>query len=212
MSISPLTYGEAHSDFSFDTSPVHLTTHEQKLLKNIFGDEVNPSIVRKFLEPDPHKTGYSAMTFNARDMAFYESEYHADDYSQTTPLRFSYFIHEATHIWQRQSRNPDYHESKKCKTYEYALSESAKFEDYCNEQQASIIEDYALRFHCPAPEPSYSYSANHGHDTPQSDALLQKLVEDRFPIAKQTRLAVEATRIAKASQTKNDQAFSARIN
>jgi hypothetical protein len=145
-------------------------------------------------------------------MAFYEDEYHADDYSQTTPLKFSYFIHEATHIWQRQSRDPDYHESKKCKTYEYALSEGAKFEDYCNEQQASIIEDYALRFHCPNPEPSYRYSYTYGRDTPESDALLQKLVEDRFAIAKQTRLAVEATRIAKASYAINDQAFSARIN
>lgn len=37
MSASSLSYGKAHSGFSFETSPVHLTTHEQKLLKNIFG-------------------------------------------------------------------------------------------------------------------------------------------------------------------------------
>jgi hypothetical protein len=145
-------------------------------------------------------------------MAFYESEYHAHDYSQTTPLRISYLIHEATHIWQHQNRDPDFHESKKCKTYEYALSEGSKFEDYCNEQQASIIEDYALRFHCPEQEPSYRYSATYGRDTPESDALLQKLVEDRFPIAKQKRLAVEATRISKALHAENDHAFSTRIN
>lgn len=125
-------------------------------------------------------------------VAFVGEEMHSADFSEETDRRFGIFMHEMTHVWQFQKRDAAERKSTGGR-YKYSLLEGKKFSDFRTEQQAAIIEEYALRFLKPG-QPGF-YPSRAIRCRPEDIVpRLQKIVEDRFPQARIARLAVEAQR------------------
>lgn len=191
---------------------VPLTRGEENLARSIFGDEIDYSKLHKNFNK-----GASNSTKDTHDHAdavasvagttgidFWRTKTHSSDYSLEKPYIFGTFMHEMTHILQFQKGTV---ESKYCKTYPYRLTATSKFDDFCIEQQASIIGDYVARFLHPDKATPYrleNYSTlnkiTRTHDD-ASDALLAKTVEARFPQAKITRTGTTAPKPAPAKPT-----------
>lgn len=115
-----------------------------------------------------------------------------EDYSKNIDgVHLNVFYHELTHHWQIQTGNSltrmdcGWLKDK----YAYAMTDSSRFEEYCTEQQADMVGSYAHRFlnpaYTPTPEENNSYSL--------------KIVEEMFPQARITRLAVETQREQKTA-------------
>lgn len=175
-----------------------LTVDEAALILGIFGDELNISKVRKDFtaaqKPGTKPTYYiPAQTFGAKSIKFYGPHYTEADYSKTvSDFNYGTFVHEMTHIWQNQNPDPRKKE-KNNSVYTYALSENSRFEDFGEEQQAALIEDYARQF-LRARRGAYkgTYLPSHGPDKQKTPlVLLRKVVETRFPQARKTRLALK---------------------
>ncbi len=189
-------------------SGVPLTAGEAALLASIFGNGIKTENVQKHFsaKEKPGSAGYviPAQTFGVDCIKFYGAQYAANDYSQTDDIfKYGTFIHEITHIWQNQQRSlgnaVNDNQRGNNQTYEYPLAPDTDFNQLGDEQQAKIIEDYARQFlylkRLPAQQgdtylPSYTQDAD---NTAQlSLMLLQKVVEDAFPQARITRMALEA--------------------
>ena len=157
--------------------PVPLTEGERDLSHNIFGAQLNTNIVRKWLlhKEDPCA---DAQAFGSRALLFYKGS-HAPDYSDKTNTTYlGVFAHEMTHIWQAQNWSLLKWFTKKCSTYNYALTPDSRFDDFCNEQQAAIIQDYVRYFLARTPKFPTRLIDN---DKPEARALLERLVEKTFP-------------------------------
>ncbi|MCE9508008.1 MAG: hypothetical protein K8R48_06825 [Alphaproteobacteria bacterium] len=168
-----------------------LTKNEIALVKSIFGDEVNTSIVRKNAYPypfshyHPHSTTETPASVNdKKNIIFYERN-GLPDCSDPRATIYGTFIHEMTHIWQRQKIPGVELLFMSCHDYDYTLDANSRFSDFCIEQQGAIIEDYAMRFL------HDNHTSLYIKNIPENDALLKKVVEDRFPEARKTRLAAE---------------------
>lgn len=164
-------------------SSTPLTENEIKLVHGIFGTTVNTAIVKKYFYPaSPLMV---SRVPDRRSIQFYGNTCTSADYSLDSDIfKFGAFVHEMTHVWQRQTANKD--ELQMCHTYDYTLDAASRFTDFCVEQQAAIVEDYARRFLHPGHKSFYTT------DTPETDLLLRKVVEEQFPAARETRLAYEA--------------------
>jgi hypothetical protein len=185
---------------------VPLTEGEIAFTKSIFGRKIakgDLTRVRKYFMPEK-KDQFAAVVRNIKSIDFHGRKYHEADYSRSKdPFNYGAFIHEMTHIWQnsrmssmesQMNRHPyKYGDSQ---AYFYALSPQSRFKDFNVEQQASIIEDYALRFLYPAA----SVSSGQLFNTPVDDALLQKVVEDKFHEARKTRLRFEPQKKAQIKE------------
>ena len=172
------------------TPSAPLTQDEAALVEGIFGDEVDTRIVTKYFKDfDPKNAGTAARVLTPKTIEFYKKHNHSANHSLEDHWAYGTFIHEMTHIWQKQNPGKNV---KHCTVYEYALSLQSRFTDYCSEQQAAIIEDYTLRFLHPYHK---SYYATNNES---ADALLKKVVEDHFPRALETRLSYEAREKLKA--------------
>ncbi len=203
-------YSKSEDDALYPSHPgVPLTAGEAALLKSIFGDGIETEDIRKHFsekEKPGGIVGYviPAQTFGVDCIKFYGAQYAADDYSQTGDIfKYATFIHEMTHIWQNQQRSlgNTVHDNQinNNQIYAYQLTPDTDFNQLGDEQQAKIIEDYARQFlylkRLPAQQgdtylPSYTQDAN--NTAQHSLALLQKVVEDAFPQARITRMALEA--------------------
>jgi hypothetical protein len=185
----------------------HLSPGEIALVQSIFGNEVNTSIVIKnfsphhleyFSEPDHILMETRASVNDKKNIIFYGPEYSSDDYSQEDLMLYGTFLHEMTHIWQRQKVSGVTLLLMSCHDYNYALNDQSRFSDFCIEQQGAIMENYVQRF------------LHHSHlslgikNTPENDALLKKVVEDQFPEARKTRLALEAQQQQKIAAAKTN--------
>jgi hypothetical protein len=159
---------------------------EVNIVKGIFGKEINTDFIRKYFSAGI--PGDTARTYGTAKIKFYGSADRQSDYSQPEESVYLYlFMHEMTHIWQNQRgmmrhvynmlRHP-------ARDHRYELSPQSRFKDFGVEQQADIIGEYAMVFL------GHNYSFDIGCDK----ALLQKVVEDRFPEARKTRVALEAWR------------------
>ena len=190
---------------------VPLTIGEQKLARSLFGNEIDYSKLHKNFNKgasnstkDTHDhVNAVASVGSTTGIDFWQTKTHSSDYSLEKPYIFGVFMHEMTHILQFQKGTV---ESKYCKTYPYTLTATSKFDDFCIEQQASIIGDYAMRYLHPDKTTPYRLE-NYGtinkvfriHDA-ESDALLAKTVEDRFPQAKITRTGLTTQKPATAAK------------
>ncbi len=126
-----------------------LTANETALAQTIFGNQVNYQAVHLYKQ-SPRGTR-SRVSGNGVYMS--QSRY-SNDYGLISNLRDqSVFIHELTHIWQKQSgqdlvgriigaffkHGGDYE-----KSYAYQCSDIARFPSLSLEQQASVVQDYFL--------------------------------------------------------------------
>lgn len=169
-----------------------LTAGEAALVKSIFADQLDTSVVQKYF------LGYSrdiipdtaAEVPDGRTIKFYGALNHSLDYSQEGLALYGAFLHEMTHIWQNQQNIIGH-----CTTYEYVLAPTYRFIDYCREQQADIIQDYARRFLHPDRRSFWI------KNTPENDQLLKNIVEEQFPQARLARLAHEAQPQTTATNT-----------
>jgi hypothetical protein len=120
---------------------------------------------------------------------FYGPQYQEADYSRTPNIEnSSIFIHEMTHLWQNKHRlrsHKLFHHYRQ--VYNYQLTPHSRFTKFGDEQQAAIVGDYALRF-------IFNDYSRWINNTPETDALLKKVVEKKFPAARETRLRLEAQR------------------
>lgn len=190
------------------TMPIPLTEGEITLVKGVFGDEINPQIVMKYMEPEEEEddeedffpasrtlgfcAGRKAVAFLGKDM-------HSADFSKETDGRIGLFMHEMTHVWQFQ-RNDAAEKKSTEGRYKYSLLEGKNFSDFRTEQQATIIEEYAMRFLKPG-QPRFYRSRAIKCRPEDIGPRLQKVVEDRFPQARVTRLAVEKSRTQEQALT-----------
>jgi hypothetical protein len=164
-----------------------LTEGEANLITGIFGDEIDASRIRKHFKSESHITHF----FSSKTGTVLPFLNHIDifgpyavspDYSREGENLYGFFAHEATHIWQNQNWAWS---TKAINVYEYTLKPDSKFSDFGGEQQAEIIEAYAQRFIHPQGRKDATA------ETSTFDAMLQKVVEDRFAQAKKTRLALD---------------------
>lgn len=181
-----------------------LTAGEAAFVKSIFGEEIDTGRIRKHFSLRPHRTA-AAGTYNATTVQFFGLQHFEADYSTTKNLfNYGMFIHEMTHIWQnsmsplRKAFLGLRHPTLK---HAYKLTAKSRFKDFGIEQQGYIIEDYARA--CLFPDKGSRPARGDGTYLPclATDikpgslgnlALLQKVVEERFPEARKTRLALEA--------------------
>ena len=181
---------------------IPLTAGEVALVKSIFGDEIDTKNVRKYF-PEKMKPGTikgyvtPAQTFGIDAIKFYGTKYQSEDYSQSKDLYlYGTFLHEMTHIWQNQHPAPRAYSY----TYQYTLTPRSRFDGFSEEQQSSIIEDYARQFFYLKQSlntkgiDTYipSCASDFNESSLRSLSLLRKVVEDKFPQARKTRLALEA--------------------
>jgi len=192
---------EAGDDKEFPSPPgVPLTKGEAALLKSIFGEnEIRTGDVRKYFADKKHPYAIAA-AMSAKKIKFYGKETHAADYSQTKDVsRYWTFVHEMTHVWQYQHPLRDFNRAihNPTRQYDYKLSPDMQFKNFGVEQQASIIADYAQQFLFqgsgkPANDNTYGPLNGNPFQPRESLEMLKKTVEDRFPAARRTRLALEA--------------------
>ena len=172
-----------------------LTPGETELVQEVFGDGINPSIMRKHFREEATvsngvkgSVGMVIPPFSHID--FYGDKTASKDFSKDSEYKFGVFMHEATHVWQGQHCA---FPLKEFRVYQYDLTAKSTWSDYGAEQQADIIEDYSKR---------WLYPANvHIKHTPK-DKQLAHVVETQFPQAKITRLRLEKTAAPKAATGK----------
>lgn len=170
-------------------------TPDELRMNVIFGDEVNSSGIR--LHAGPSKRGVIAETYDQNTIAFFGHPYLSLDYSKDAKaVNYGTQIHEMTHIWQLQ--NGWTFTNGHCPGgYHYKLKASSRFEDFCSESQAAMVEDYARRFLRPQGSVASKWHVDMcGYDTPQHDALLRQNVETRFPNARRERERLHRPEIA----------------
>lgn len=184
-----------------------LTTQENGLLRSIFGKQLNTKPIRLHMQPgllQGDKPGdryvkvalvYS-LPFLSNDI-FFSKDHHSDNYAsknwmENPPENLGYLAHEATHVWQNQNLLMktklfcEFNGKDQLAPYHYELKEGAKFTDYCGEQQAAMVQHYAL------------YYLHPGHIRPApgemkgSMAQLRDIVEAQFPQARLTREKLQA--------------------
>ena len=120
-----------------------LTDREKGIARNVFKDAVDLEAVRVIIAPSPTDR---AMTWgNTIRMPASQA------------LSTGTLIHELAHVWQYQTKGSSYISNsmlkqtcavlaghERDKAYEYAIVEGQSLFDYTAEQQAEIIEDYAM--------------------------------------------------------------------
>lgn len=177
-----------------------LTQGETDLVQSVFKNEIDTAFIenRFYSHYKPMPGGNRPADVHAMDrknINYYGRVYQSDDYSRETDLyNYGLFMHEMTHMWQKQGL---LFYIANCETYKYTLTPESRFGDFCTEQQASLVEDYSRRMLHPTQGPTRMHIGSFGYavmDTPETDALLQKVVEDKFPQARVTRLALEEKR------------------
>lgn len=167
-----------------------LNENEKTLVSAFFGNEVDPSVVRKHFQPWRcallDNPGYTMATVDSpRDINVLGSDYSSKDYSREKNLEnFGMFMHEMDHIWQRQTghKMTNYSFVNKDNPYAYPIDiKKWKFADYGIEQQAAIVEDYVRVFLRPERNP------NRMDNDDAKFEQLKTLVEDQYPGARRLR-------------------------
>lgn len=169
------------------------TENEKALAAAIFGDKIDlRGITINFTEQalTNHITGgpLPAELKNAKNIFFYEADLFSDDFGapEVKMTARSIYVHELTHIMQFQTGwDKAQCKNGENKTYTYSVEPGAVFADYCPEQQATMVQDYADRFLF-KPQEAPRFMA--GEPSPEKELLLRDIVEAALPAARETRL------------------------
>lgn len=170
-----------------------LTPGEVELLVGIFGDQINPDIMRQHMHPEAYSDVAGTAT-SGRDANYWGPRYSSEDYSkESSAEKFGTFIHENTHLWQFQTHWR--HSPQRPDVYRYPLEQGRwKFTDYTHEQQAAMVEDYALYYLHSSHRMRWMPETYNRSEQQQKLPILRDLVETQFPGAKALRQSIEARR------------------
>lgn len=169
-----------------------LTPAEAQWMKSFFGEEIRPQQVKLILFPYSTK-GAVASVWNGYSENFWGKEMHATDYTTASAYLFGTFVHETTHIWQNQT-NDKYTPDRELRHYRYWVDTKSEYTTFSVEQQAAMVEDYALYFLHPSKQPSYMQQTYNKSEIPGRMEMLKKVIEAQFPGARQMRLEFEMNR------------------
>lgn len=169
------------------------TENEHALATAIFGDKINTRGLTHHFTPrtltNPVSGGpLPAEVPDEKNIHFYDSTFFSSDYGgqDTDAQSRSLYVHELTHIMQFQAGMENVLcKSGEKKTYRYTLKPEANFADYCVEQQASMVQDYADRFLFREQLAPYYMT---GGTSPEKELILREVIEAAFPAARATRL------------------------
>ena len=163
-----------------------LTPGETELAQALFGDKLDLSCLRLDFFPARARGGPMEVAAGEKYNAeFYGKTYASDDFSREGRAKFGGFVAALTYLWQNQ--HPDQAIGEDEEPY-YPLDSQYSFVSYSWQQQASIMEDYALRFLHPSRRSRW-LPHDYGGDRADTDPCLQALVENYFPAAKAAREA-----------------------
>ncbi len=163
-----------------------LTAGEIRLAQGLFGDRLDLSCARIDLFPAGKNPGMQVAAGEKDNIELDGNAYASADYSREGREKFGVFIQGLTYLWQNQTGEQDTRGNPN-KQY-YDLDTQYSFEDYGWQQQADIMEDYALRFLHPSRHSRW-LPHDYGGDRSDTDPVLQSLVEDYFPAAREMREA-----------------------
>lgn len=184
---------------NIDSRP--LTAGEAEIIKGIFGDQIDISIIRQHMHPQTHSDIAGTAT-SKRDANYWGPRYASKDFSKEKNAgKFGTFIHENTHLWQFQTewRFSPGREG----VYRYPLESRWTFTDYTHEQQAAMVEDYALYYLHPSKEMRWLPQSYSGRELKEKLPMLKSMVENQFPGAKKLRESYEAKQAPRAQVSQN---------
>ncbi|MBI2234016.1 MAG: hypothetical protein HYU57_03285 [Micavibrio aeruginosavorus] len=169
------------------------TENEKALAAAIFGNKIDMNGITVHFTKEAlvnQITGgpLPAELKDGKNIFFYESELFSDDFGapEARMEARSIYVHELTHIMQFQiGWDKALCKSGENKTYTYSPKPGTTFADYCPEQQATMVQDYADRFLFNEREAPHFMA---GKSDPEKVTLLQEIVEAAFPAARETRL------------------------
>lgn len=170
-----------------------LTPGEIELLVGIFGDQISPDIMRQHMHPQEYSDVAGTAT-SGRDAHYWGPRYASEDFSKESSARkFGTFIHENTHLWQFQTNWR--HSPQRPKVYRYPLEEGRwKFTDYTHEQQAAMVEDYALYYLHSSRDLRWMPETYTYREQQEKLPILRDIVETQFPGARALRRSIETRR------------------
>jgi len=189
VAAASLAYGGyLHTQYAGKGAP--LTPAETELVVGIFGDEIDATKIRKHFRETSiafrlaPKTTAGMVLPPLSHIDFYGEKNRSADYAQDSAALADLFMHEVTHVWQNQNWRWSLHHLDKVRKYDYALTETARFDNFALEQKAEIIGDYTRIWLHPQGK------IQSGKEPSAEDILLRNIVETRFPRAQQTREAL----------------------
>jgi hypothetical protein len=179
-----------------------LTPGEEEMVQTFFSDENTDNLRKHYLRKGEGFAGtvvgwiagdntYAVNIPLGPHIVFFE-ETHAKDYSKryAQGRKRAIFMHEMAHKITQSLPS-----LKNLKCYNYKLSGSSQYDDFGDEQQANMVQDYFLRFTCDKPY-SVEYQNREGQDKSEADSLLARVVEAEYPGAKILRREAEQRRLA----------------
>ncbi len=124
-----------------------LTLPESELVASVFGDTLDPLPVtirhRKFWPLQPRRV---TMAPDGHIWCHPDGDVWCRDFCDEPLSMRAHFIHEMTHVWQRQQGRNLYLSRMPWARYRYDLRPGKRFQTYGIEQQAMIVADaYRLR-------------------------------------------------------------------
>jgi uncharacterized protein YukJ len=161
-----------------------LTAGEMQLAKGLFGDRLDTRCIRLDFLPANKKAGMEVAADEKYNIEFAGKTYASADYSREGREKFAVFVEGLTWLWQNQTNGSETRGTPDEKYY--PLDSQYSFDAYGDEQQAEIMQDYALRFLHPSRRSLY-LPHEYGGDRSDTDPFLQALVENYFPSAQAAR-------------------------
>ena len=170
-----------------------LTPGESALLKGIFGQNFRTDNITKYYhrtapahvhsKPKNPTLAY-VIGGNRTDVHFVDPEIERRDFSRVDMFDFAgnTFVHEMTHIWQHRNGG-----ARGCDIYDYTLTATSRFADFCIEQQAQMVADYTSVYF----QPILGSMPVKDPEQRQRREWLARVVEAQFPAARQTRLQMQ---------------------
>ena len=128
-----------------------LTPGEIELAKGVFGDSIDYSKVRIFKRPWMLFFGSKNQIITPNGNIYVTDKEYQDDFSAKASYAKTMFIHEMTHVWQRQHGTAVRWEAVKGwissgfryrTTYDYDIDKVTDFTRLGIEQQANLVENY----------------------------------------------------------------------
>lgn len=168
-----------------------LTPGELALIQGIFGEQADARIMTQHFHPQDYSDIAGTAT-STRDANYWGPRYYSRDFSkEQDATRFGVFVHENTHLWQFQTNFRFSRE--RAGVYKYPVDPAKwSFNDYTDEQQAAMMEDYATQYLHPSHTMRWLPQVYSGAELREKTEQMRQIVETRWPGARRVREQYEA--------------------